>query len=197
MNLNSNNQTPEVLLMFSGGLDSTGAFWRLLQDGRKIHVHHMNLKNVERRHKAESVSVKNILTYMRTIGDFIYSESSHEYPPFKGKFMWDSDIVSFVSGSICLATPWIKEVAIGRTKSDDNQNLNDRVERAHTIFSAFTSTAKKVYPVGDLTKQEIYDMLPKDLRKLTWSCRTPVYSDDTINPCGVCQTCKKIGELND
>ena len=37
----------EVLLMFSGGLDSTGVFYKLINDKRKLHVHHLNLINKE------------------------------------------------------------------------------------------------------------------------------------------------------
>jgi 7-cyano-7-deazaguanine synthase in queuosine biosynthesis len=51
----------DTLLMFSGGLDSTGAFWQLMQDKQNIHVHHMHLKNVEQRWTAESKSTADIV----------------------------------------------------------------------------------------------------------------------------------------
>lgn len=185
---------PSILVMFSGGLDSTGVLWKLLSEKQKIHVHHMNLRNVERRARAEAVAVNKILTYVKNIGPFSYSESTHEYPSFGNKFMWDSDIVAFVSGFICLSIPSIKNVAIGMTASDENTGLSDRIVRSNKILEAFTD-AKKIYPVSHLTKLQIYDMLPEEIRSLTWSCRTPVYQENEAVKCGKCQTCIQMNEI--
>ena len=185
----------DTLLMFSGGLDSTGAFWQLMQDKQNIHVHHMNLKNVEQRSIAESKSTADIVNYMKNIGSFTYSESIHEYPSYKGNFMWDGDIASFMAGSICTSMSSIKKVAFGRTATDDaNASTHVRVERANKIFSAMCQ-AVKIYPVQHLTKLEIYEMLPNELRELTWSCRTPIYKDDKILPCKHCITCYSMSKI--
>ena len=178
--------------MFSGGLDSTGAFWQLLKDGEKIYIHHMHLKNVENRHEAEAKAVREILEFMKPYGTFEYSESTHEYPSFKGRFMMDADITSFMAGQICKAMPWIKNVALGLTKSDiDNNSVQARIENANKVFSALCN-AQKIYPIKHLTKQEIYEMLPVELRNLTWSCRMPIYKQDQIKKCGKCITCQTI-----
>jgi 7-cyano-7-deazaguanine synthase in queuosine biosynthesis len=187
---------PDTLMMFSGGLDSTAALWKLVQEKRKLHVHHMNLRNVERRALAEHKAVVRIMEYVKATGiPFVYSESTHEYACFNNQFVWDSDIVSFVAGTMCLAMPWIKEVALGMTASDTNTSLTARVPRANLILEAFGTGAKKVYPVKGQTKQELYDMLPADLRALTWSCRKPVYKEGEPFPCNHCQTCKHIQQL--
>lgn len=185
---------PDVLLMFSGGLDSTGVFWKLLNNNRKIHVHHMNLRNIERRALAESKSVQRIVEYMKNYGHFVYSESTHEYPVFNKRFLFDSDLVSFMAGNICMATPWIKEVALGLTASDQGGQINERIDRANKMFNLFCS-AQKVYPIRDMTKKQVYEMLPKELRNLTWSCRTPVYHDRVPSACGKCQTCVEVNKL--
>lgn len=186
----------DVLLMFSGGLDSTGAFWQLIQDNQKIHVHHMNLKNIENRSIAESKSTENIIKYMSKLSSFTYSESTHEYPCYNGSFIWDGDISSFIAGTICTSIKSIKKVAFGRTATDnENANALSRIERANNIFSAMCD-AVKIYPVQHLTKLQIYEMLPKELRDLSWSCRKPLYKDNKIMPCKNCITCysmKKIG----
>lgn len=188
---------PDTLLMFSGGLDSTGAFWKLVQDGKKVHVHHMNLKNIEKRAVAENQAVQKVLKYMGGVAVFAYSESTHAYPCYNNKFIWDADIASFVAGNICMAMPWIKEVALGMTASDTNPGLQDRIERANKIFNAFGTEAKKVYPVHGMTKQQIYDMIPSELRNCVWSCRTPVYQPNgRIMQCGRCQTCQEVQKLS-
>lgn len=185
----------DTLLMFSGGLDSTGAFWKLIQDKQNIHVHHMHLKNVEQRWTAESKSTNDIIEYMKNISTFSYSESIHEYPTYNGNFIWDGDIASFMAGSICTSMSSIKKVAFGRTATDDaNARIHSRIERANKIFSAMCQ-ATKIYPVQHLTKLEIYEMLPQELRELTWSCRTPLYKDGKIIPCKICITCHSMFKL--
>lgn len=181
---------PKILLMFSGGLDSTGVFWKLINEKEEIHVHHLYLSNKENRAEAESVAVKNIIDYMKKIREFSYTESFHEYPSYNGNFMWDSDIYNFVAGTICISIKTIKEVAIGRTKSDIG--IDQRAERGTKILNILSPNVKKIYPVGEMKKKEIYDMLPEELRKLTWSCRTPIYKDGDIEKCQKCKTCLEI-----
>jgi 7-cyano-7-deazaguanine synthase in queuosine biosynthesis len=187
---------PDVLVMLSGGIDSTGVFWQLAKQGRQIHVHHMNLINVERRGDAESRAVADILTYMKHVTKFVYSESVHVYPSFQGQFIWDSDLMSFIAGNICMATPAIKEVAIGLTATDASPEVSTRIERGNRIFSAFGTEAVKTYPLKELSKQQIVDLLPKELRSLTWSCRRPRYDEQgRAQRCDRCKTCRETSRL--
>lgn len=186
---------PKILIMFSGGLDSTGVFWKLINEKEEIHVHHLYLTNKENRAKAEDKAVRNIVDYMKKIRSFSYSESFHEYPSYNGNFLWDSDIFSFMAGAVCLSLKSIEHVAIGMTKSDMSTRLSTRIERANKIFNAFDSKASKIYPVSEMTKKEIYEMLPKDLRDLSWSCRTPIYEEDDIKKCGKCKTCLELKRI--
>ena len=181
--------------MFSGGLDSTGVFWRLINSDKTLHVHHLYLVNRENRAKAEDRAVREIVAYMKEIRDFGFSESYHEYPSYNGNFMFDSDIFSFMSGSICLSMKTIREVSIGMTASDMRSGLSARVERANRIFNSFGTKAKKVYPLMDMTKKQIYEMLPEELRSMSWSCRTPIYEGDDIRECGRCKTCREIKSI--
>lgn len=189
-------EKPHVLLMFSGGLDSTGVFWQLIQEDHSLHVHHLYLVNKENRAKAEDKAVKDIVEYMKQIRRFSYSESFHEYPSYNGSFLWDSDIFSFMAGAICLSMKSIEKVAIGMTKSDINGGLSLRVERANKIFDAFNTNAKKIYPLIELTKKQVYEMLPKDLINLSWSCRTPIYEGNDIRKCGRCKTCRELNKIS-
>lgn len=204
------NDDSNTLLMFSGGLDSTGALWQLLQNKEnKVHIHHLHLINKEKRAKAEHIAVKNIISYISRHYKIKYSESYHEYPYYSylsminnnamalnQNFMFDSDIYNFIAGTICLSLPQIKTIAIGRTKSDSSLDVEQRAIRGNKLLELFTTNIKKVYPVGHLTKHEIYDMLPKELRDMTWSCRTPIYADEnTIKECGKCKACRELIEI--
>jgi 7-cyano-7-deazaguanine synthase in queuosine biosynthesis len=107
--------------------------------------------------------------------------------------MFDSDIYNFIAGTICLSLPNIKTVAIGRTKSDSSSSIEQRAIRGNKLLELFVPNIKKIYPVGHLTKHEIYNILPEELRNMTWSCRTPIYIDEnTIQECGKCKTCLEL-----
>lgn len=186
---------PNILLMFSGGLDSTGAFWKLINQENDLHVHHMHLINKEKRSDAESIAVNEIINYMKKIKNFSHTDSIHEYPSYNGNFIWDGDIASFIAGTICLSMPSIKEVAFGRTATDDeNPRLSSRIDRANKIFKAMCN-ANKIYPVQSLTKVQIYEDLPTDLRELCWSCRKPIYVENKPVRCNKCITCKQMINL--
>jgi 7-cyano-7-deazaguanine synthase in queuosine biosynthesis len=202
----------DTLLMLSGGLDSTGALWQLLQNAEhKVHIHHLYLLNKQKRAEVEQRAVKNILEYMSKFYKFRYSESYHEYPFYSyidninteteevtvtQKFIVDSDIYNFIAGAICLSLPTIKKIAIGRTKSDSGSYMEDRVIRANKMLELFAPNIQKMYPVGHLTKDEIYKMLPKELRDMTWSCRNPINIDEnTSKECGKCKTCLELNQI--
>ena len=184
--------------MYSGGLDSLGMVHRLLTEPEykdyKLHVHHVHQRNVENRDRAEAIVVPMVLKELEQLGfSFVYSESQISSQPYNGRFMYDSDTISFFAGYICSANPNIVKVALGMQANDSNHALEERRKRADKILSAFTDV-KKIYPVLDMTKREIYDTLPDSLKNMFWSCRTPVYGEKNIAPCGKCDTCVKLRE---
>ena len=185
----------KILLMFSGGLDSTAVFYKLIKENKSLYVHHMHLGNEENRMEAESIAVKKVCNYMKQFGNFIYSESHHDLPTFGKNFMWDSDLYNFMAGSICKSVRDIEFVALGMTKSDLSPSVSERANRGTKIFESFGSSAQKIYPVVEMTKKEICDYLPEDLRKLTWSCRTPIYEGDKILKCNKCKACRELRHI--
>ena len=182
--------------MYSGGLDSLGTVYKLLTDPEyqdyQIHIHHVHQHNVEDRHRAEAITVEMALKELERLGySFVYSESQIASQPYNGQYMYDTDSINFFAGYICSVNPDIKLVALGMQADDANHSLEERRVRANAILSAFTSV-KKIYPVLDMTKREIYDSLPDTLKNMFWSCRTPVYSKESIQPCGKCKTCLQL-----
>ena len=184
--------------MYSGGLDSLGMIYKLLTEpeykDHTLHIHHIHHHNVEHRDRAEAIVVDRVLKELERLGfSFIYSESEIGSQPYNGQFMYDTDSINFFAGYICSVNPNMVYVAMGMQANDYNLALEDRRKRADKILAAFTDV-KKIYPVLDMTKREIYDSLPDSLRNLFWSCRRPQYSEKNIAPCGRCDTCVKLRE---
>lgn len=202
-----------ILCMFSGGLDSTAVLYKLLTEEQysdyNIHVHHMHLRNIEYRAMAESTAIRNIFEYFEenNFKHFVFTENIIEtfflHPPKFTRFIFDSDIMAFFAANICLANSSMRKVAVGHTKTDIElaHNLVVRRERMQKILEASyfpnEPTTEWYYPLINLTKQETSDILPKELRNLTWSCRNPTYNDGIPSVCGKCLTCKEMEEIVD
>ena len=154
----------------------------------------MNLINIENREKAERIAVDSIINYMKNLGEFSYSESSHQIPSWNANFLWDSDLYNLIAGSICSSLSNIKKVAFGLTRSDSSGTVSDRIIKGSQIFNSFKTKAEKIYPVSSMYKEEIYNMLPEDLRNLTWSCRTPIYKEKIFR-CNKCKSCAEINSI--
>ena len=185
--------------MYSGGLDSLGMIYKLLTDPEyseyNLHIHHVHNKSIENRHHAEAIMVQRALAELSILGfTYQYSESELAVPVYNKQFMFDSDSMNFFAGYICSVNPQITKVAMGMNANDSNHALEERRKRANQILAAFTPV-EKIYPVLNMSKQEIYASIPESLRDLFWSCRTPVYTDTGIDACGKCKSCKQIAEL--
>jgi 7-cyano-7-deazaguanine synthase in queuosine biosynthesis len=187
---------PTILAMYSGGLDSLGMVYKLLTESDYedygIHIHHVHNKNIENRHRAEAIAVDLATRELKRLGyEFVYSESEIGTPSFDKHFMFDTDSMNFFAGYVASVNPDIVKVAIGMQAHDANHSLEERRVRANRILSAFTE-AEKIYPMMDMSKREIYDMLPVSLRDMFWSCRLPRYGENTIVSCGRCNTCHTL-----
>jgi len=172
----------------------------LLTDDRykefHIHCHRVSLYNPENRNTAERVAVSKILNWYKANGyadRITYSTSTVAIPSVNGKFLWDADVYKFVTGWLSSASDeMIKHVAFGVTMTDDSTSL-DHVIRGKKIYQIFESKrTSEIYPVRHLTKQQVWDMLPDDLRGMAWSCRRPLYINDQAFICKECKTCKQI-----
>ena len=86
-----------TLVMFSGGLDSTAALYKLLTGSEDdLHVHHVHLVNRDGRARAERDAVQAVLAWCRAnCRPFSYSESALDFDGAAG----DSDRLSF--GRLC------------------------------------------------------------------------------------------------
>ncbi|BCS87853.1 hypothetical protein PSDVSF_10950 [Pseudodesulfovibrio sediminis] len=195
--------------MYSGGVDSVGVLYRLLTDDAyaafAIRVHHMQLINREKRAAAEKQAVNQTLKLFagKKFRPFTFTHCLHDYSFMKRDMIWDMDIANFMAANICAGDRDIVHVARGRTRTDlktGGEMLLKRSERAMNIFNAIIEPSKSeatiIYPVIDLDKTEIWQMLPKPFREASWYCRTPIYDKaGKAYPCNRCVTCREMREV--
>ena len=116
-------------------------------------------------------------------------------------FIFDTYWYAFMAASIMTADHRILHVAVGRTRTDiESADSMQNANRGHDIFHATLPLKLRwnrsyIYPVAKMSKKEIWQMLPGDLREMAWSCRTPAYQEGTPVPCKECDACKKMEEI--
>lgn len=204
-----------ILLMYSGGIDSTGVLHQLFTNPefntRPLIVHHIFLQNRELRAEPEAKAVETILDYYAAEypnREFTYSHNIFNTLGFASlksdSFPYDMDVYSFIAGNICVARKDISQVATGRTITDTENggtNFQRRASRAQQIFAAVFSLEKEprpnyVFPMLYFSKEKIWASLPEKVRNAAWYCREPAFTaPETAQPCQQCVTCKEVAEF--
>lgn len=185
-----------MLVMFSGGLDSTAMLVKLLaEEHEELRVHHIRMTNAERRDLAESRAVRAIVAYCRArYRAFRYSESALDFSALEA-IPIDYLAIAFVACQVAIDTPGCNRVAVGALAADtDIVNRSARQQRVFEEMYACYRARKLgeprvewIFPVYHTPKAELAASLPRELLDLTWSCRRPV---DGFRPCGACKACK-------
>lgn len=183
-----------MLLNLSGGIDSAYCAYKLLKEGRSLLIHHCILKNIENRHEQEYRAVQHCLNYLKKNGlnNFEYLETSFDYGNINA-LIFDVEIIGFLSGLVLRNTKYhkIKDVVISVNKNDPTgQNINCArrvISNACTeiVLKLINKEVNFIYPIINMTKEEIINDCPKDLLSGLWWCRTPQYG----KICGKCKTC--------
>lgn len=197
-----------TIVMLSGGVDSTGALYRLLKEtDNYIIAHHIDFVNRENRAGVERVVCDRVVKWLQeNVRSFDYTQSSWVWPfPHIG---WDVINTMYFGG--LLAKSFVgpdREVSlgIGDTKDDFGAyQWKSPLAQAIGLIAALEDPRKPrqftpviVQPIIDLTKKEIVEMIPPELFELTWSCRKPIIEGSTTRTCGECSACndlKAIGQ---
>lgn len=192
----------KVLVLFSGGIDSTAALYKCLAEGYRVHAHHVNIKKIEPMLVVEQMVCTRIVRQLRKMGyEFEYSESNIDVPAH----CWDLYHCWYVAGILVQRDKEINLVTTGRNATDI-ENVSPEVRAMYAkLFETVYRHGKKrrdldcsnLPIIAKLTKREVWDLLPRELQELTWSCRSPVYGDGHVYTCsgGGCRSCTERKEL--
>lgn len=191
--------------MFSGGLDSTYLSWKfMVENNYKLHLHHISLRNdTAFPWKTQDRSAREIVSYFKNQGfDFGYSESVFEFFGW-GRVGLDVDV------EILFAQKVARNLRTGRVKVctggywDNRMDLiakKKRMGRIQNIWKYLIETEypehcidkKLSFPLLErgIDKKQMIEEMPKELFKLTWSCRKPIDG----KACKGCKPCADIAE---
>jgi len=188
----------DILVMWSGGIDSTYTLAKLLKEtDLKILAHHIFLKNCENRHLSEQYAVQKLGEKLRAIRPFSYTWNmiDDSYLP---TIPYDMARVCFEAGAVSKAfyhardPKFIKKWTIGTHKAEGHWQ-----ERWDVISSA-TRSAEWSPGRTDFIEFELQPMATKEeemkyldglgLLEDCWYCRTPKEG----KPCESCKTCMEV-----
>ena len=155
-NKNYNYKNKNVLVMFSGGLDSTTALFKLLKyTNYNIYVHHVSLKDSTSRWIYENQACEEILTFLKQIRNFDYSQSEFFLP------MNSSD-------------------DLGGSRDDDNTTITFIASKIFTVEKYknidYIVISNLDCELDNSTKTFMNDMI-SIMHKYKWSSKKPVIYD--------------------
>lgn len=189
----------KIILLYSGGLDSIGALWKLLTEGNDdIYVQHLDIDCEWKHWEAEKAATDKSLEYMKkhcrdfTILPNVYfsSEGSPIYNP-----------LCIFFGSLSL----LENNAVRLYTANINGDNVPRITRwwdkmGYPIFLSLTDghDVKSERPFMNVFKDHWHEILPKELVNMAMSCRHPLKIDDgTWEQCGTCNSCLELVESSD
>jgi hypothetical protein len=180
-----------TLIQLSGGIDSTFVLWWWLMNNPDEYavVHHIDLIHYENRNIQELESVDKILKWLDSQGlnNYFYLQNTFDYGNIPG-LVYDVEVCGFTAGIILSCERWSSiEKVLLPIYIYGNETEREKIRR-----EVMKLTAKRevdcVYPLIGITKEDVMKMMPYELLKLCWYCRTPIDG----KPCGNCHTCYHV-----
>ena len=201
----------KTVVLWSGGVDSTGALYKILKDyDDDVVAHHIHFMNYQNRWKAEKKSIDKMIPWLkRNVRDFKYSESAIEMDlEFIG---WDIMHAMYIGGLVIESEKrkdW-KRKDIERYKLVLGDNAEDFLSYQWKTpiaqLLAIITSLKHPQESQDIpylwqimaktSKQDIWDLLPDFLKENIWGCRRPERDDSKWVECGKCVTCGDLKKI--
>jgi len=198
------NKRKEVLIPFTGGLDSTYLLIKNIEKKNTIQTFYVQVENNHHKTEIELAHRRYILEYL--------SDKFGGASLGLGRDNTSAKIS--ISGRLAMSQPpiWLlfinfvscgqKTVEISYVLNDCAVSFIDDIKKMYKTYRPFfdclKTQPKLKFPLIKTQKSSIYYNIPHDLRKYTWSCECPdiqktqntkdhlVYSN-----CGDCDSCKK------
>tara|TARA_R100000951_G_C2568498_1_gene157974 strand:- start:10 stop:705 length:696 start_codon:yes stop_codon:yes gene_type:complete len=189
-----------TVVMYSGGLDSVAMLASVLQEtDHKVHVHHIQIVNFEKRDNAEYEAVKKTLDYMReNYRDFDYSTSKSEFLMGKGGGT-DLQLQMFIAGRLHSVLGGLVDNVLTGNQFTSFRMLSEGAILFNAMFQRTSRRPEWLRPLYGIEKIDVYAAIPPELAKLSWSCRKPVIEEKAegivSTPCGKCHACQAWATL--
>jgi len=198
-----------ILVLWSGGLDSTGLIEHCLADPQydTVLAGYVLIGNNEAKTAAELAAIARMWPLLAArnskfawLGTLMQVHFTRTNPnlAFKQIPVWLITLVEAIH------TP-VDEVAIGyiRNSRPAEEDASSHLDDLRHLYNAYQPFMHKplprlVFPVAHLGKKELFARLSPDLAEHCVTCAQPVATDHGYQPCGHCPLClRRAEELQD
>lgn len=198
-----------VLLLLSGGVESTALLLHLLRDTDiEVYTHFIEMHNDEGRYDAERRAIDSILPIMRKIRPFDHSETclricsgkargmdyAIQYPI--GMFVMQHLRCECILRAGCMEDDWdhstdgVGRITFKRPSQEPGFSHRRRAKRLAASLGPNQDPDKVAPYLSFYERPKAFHVkfLGEELFPLTWSCRTPI---NLYTGCGKCHSCRE------
>jgi 7-cyano-7-deazaguanine synthase in queuosine biosynthesis len=191
-----NNKVSETyLVLWSGGLDSTGLIHKLLSDGHSVDAVYVNMLNNAEKTKREKHSIGELNQVFSKnprfsfLGDAINVDAIQvgnmdfkQFPMFILALMFSIDHMRH------------DKVALGYVMGDQIHSWTDDIKRVYYSYEGFFDRSggelpELVFPLSKWSKEDVINEIGNDLVELVTWCENPEHDN-----CGKCAPCRRMIE---
>lgn len=189
-----------ILMLFSGGLDSTWLLYNRVKEGHVVDVFYAKGGQPQLKQECEKQRRELIKAWIEKHAPKDKPAQITEVPP--GQVEVQFGAVKY--GAWKQAIGWIVTalevvdhtkhdcVEIGYVMGDEIcQHFHDMQDAWNSLwkFSKAGDPVPLNFPLRITSKYDILKQLPGELYKLTWVCELPEYVEGGLQPCGRCHAC--------
>jgi len=186
-----------ILVSFSGGLDSTYLVYKALKEGHLVTGIYTTIRNNEKKVKVEKHQIDMLNAYFQ-----------QEFPrQFKYEYGIDIMVYGYCDLHLKQITIWLMsllyhgskydEVQIGAVMNDDLVSYINDLKNIWESFKPLSNDLPKItFPLIKTPKWEVVEKLPQQYKDLVVYCENPVIIKKTkkkliYENCGICNPCER------
>lgn len=185
-----------ALVLFSGGLDSTFALWKLMCEGREFDIMYVNAGQHLFKQRAERASRDDVL---RALSNHQALPNYRDITPVNnvninaGVAIGFSQPISWLVAALEVVDPHLHdEVIIGYVSGDQIAYVLHELETAWNSLWKVVKMGPPIplsFPLIYKFKQDMLKELPDDVIEQTWMCECPELDGDDLVECQRCPAC--------
>lgn len=194
------NKEKNLLISFSGGLDSTYLVYSNLKKGHYVTGLYTTIENNRNKVQVEKHQIEKIteLFNQEFPGKFTLHYGIAIDVPYSGDILFKQIVIWLIS--LLYHNPRYDEVQIGAVMNDDMLSYLDEIKK---IWGSFAFLNEKhpplTFPLTKISKLHIAEALPRNYKDLVVYCENPTIIEPITNKnkelkfenCNHCHSCKR------
>jgi hypothetical protein len=185
------HKTPNITVLWSGGIDSTYLIYKLLKEGYSVDAWYVEIINNRNKTQHELKAIDNLTNLLKQHGDFSY----------RG-ILYRAEVKSYGYG-LCITHPIlfinaiqflpkeVTKVALGYIFHDDMLSYLEEFKDLNKAYSYFRfdewQPAEIVFPIKRCSKSAIIEILPEEIFLSTWFCEGDLKTGELCEKCYPCE----------